>query len=76
MRVEVVAGNYPAWLPRWKPMPMQLTTALKVGCARACGVADAEGPDAFHIEIGSRHDTPVPGEGEKPPIGHVHGEVT
>ncbi len=47
-----------------------------IGRARRRGVADAEGPDLFHIEIGSRHDALVPGEGQKPPVGHDHVEVT
>ena len=38
----------------------------RVGRARGRGMADAEGPDALHVEIGSRHDAFVPDEGEKP----------
>ena len=40
------------------------------GCS---GMADAEGPDLFHIEIGSGHDAFVPDEGQQAPIGRVHG---
>ena len=35
-----------------------------IGRARRRGVADAEGPDALHVEIGCRHDALVPGEGQ------------
>ena len=34
-----------------------------IGRARRGRMADAEGPDLFHVEIGSRHDALVPGEG-------------
>ena len=43
------------------------------GGPAAGGVADAEGPDLFHIEIGSGHESFVPDEGQQAPIGHVHG---
>ena len=37
------------------------------------GMANAEGPDVLHIQIGSRHDAFVPDQGQKPPVGGLHG---
>ena len=47
----------------------------RIGLPGGSRVADAEGPDLFHIKIGSGHESFVPDEGQQAPVGHVH-EIT